>query len=283
MNEFKSSPLTRQEFDLFRGYIESESGISLDDEKAYLLENRLKFLLNKYESHSFGDLFQKVKAGKHPLLKIEVIDAITTNETLWFRDSGPYKILQDVFLPKMVEEVAKGKPRIRIWSAACSTGQEPYSIAITINEFCNHSNQDILKPSHIEILATDISKNAIETSRLGAYDKLSVSRGMPDELLSRYFKQNQNLWIIDPNLKKNIEFREFNLKNDFSPLGTFDIIFCRNVAIYFSSDFKKNLFHKLRMALRPGGFFFLGSSETLSYYSNEFNLKEHNKYNYYTV
>ena len=274
--------LTRQEFDLFRAYIEQESSISLDDEKTYLLESRLKGLVAEYGCNSFGDLYHKVKHDSVPLLKSKIIDAITTNETLWFRDRCPFTILDEVFLPEMVRQLATGKPKVRIWSAACSTGQEPYSIAMVINEFCRRKGPEVVNPSQFEILATDISAEAVATGKLGAYDRLAMTRGMPDQFSVKYFKQVQNYWVINAELKKMIEFKEYNLQQDFGGLGTFDMILCRNVAIYFAQQFKQQLFERLRSGLRPGGMFFLGSSETLTYYDSKFQVKEYNNCTYYT-
>lgn len=274
--------LTRQEFDLFRAYIEQESSISLDDEKTYLLESRLKRLVAEYDCGSYGDLYNKVKYDSVPLLKSKIIDAITTNETLWFRDRCPFTILDEVFLPDMAQQLSKGKPKVRIWSAACSTGQEPYSIAMVINEFCMRKGHDVVNPSQFEILATDISGEAVATGRLGAYDRLAMTRGMPERFSLKYFKQVQNYWVINADLKKMVEFKEHNLQQDFSSLGTFDMILCRNVAIYFTQQFKQQLFERLRDGLRPAGMFFLGSSETLTYYSSRFQVQEYNNCTYYT-
>ena len=268
---------------MFRVYIEKECSISLDDEKAYLLESRLKGLVEEHQCSNFGELYQKAVNNSIPLLHSKIIDAITTNETLWFRDNCPFKVLDEVFLPEMLRQLSMGKTKIRIWSAACSTGQEPYSISMVINEFCNRKGHDVISPSQFEILATDISSEAVSTGKLGAYDKLAMTRGMPDSLKLKYFKQVQNYWVIDAGLKKLVEFKEYNLQNDFGSLGSFDAIFCRNVAIYFSQDFKQKLFERLRAGLRPGGLFFLGSSETLTYYDSGFQSKEYQNCTYYSA
>ena len=183
------TPLTREEFDLFRVFIEQECSISLDDEKAYLLESRLKGLVEEHQCSSYGDLYLMAKNNNVPLLRSKIIDAITTNETLWFRDNCPYKVLDEVFLPEMLRQLSAGKPKVRIWSAACSTGQEPYSISMVISEFCNRKGHDVINPSQFEILATDISSEAVSTGKLGAYDKTAMTRGMPDSLKLKYFKQ----------------------------------------------------------------------------------------------
>ena len=266
---------------MFQAYIASESGITLDEGKTYLVESRLKGLLDVYDCANFGDLYQKAKTNAAPLIRTKIIEAMTTNETLWFRDQSPYTIFDDVFLPELARQLGAGKSKVRIWSAACSTGQEPYSIAMVISEFCRRHSAVSL--DQFEIVATDISAEALSVGKLGAYDGIAMGRGMADTFRDRYFKQSGKFWIIDGALKKIIDFKVFNLMESFSSLGTFDIIFCRNVAIYFSQDFKIELFGKMKRALHPGGMFMLGSSETLAYYSNDFEAKTHKGHTYYVA
>lgn len=273
--------ITPQEFQLLQAYIQEESGIALDPEKSYLLESRLRRLLAEFECASYGDLYRKARENRNPLLRTRIVDAITTNETLWFRDSVPFSILSEVFLPAMAEELRAGRPKIRIWSAACSTGQEPYSIAIRIHEFCRWQGNGTIRPEQFEILATDISSDALAVGKLGAYDSLAMSRGMSDAVRQRYFRESGRYWVIDPELKKILDFRQFNLLGDFGALGLFDAIFCRNVAIYFSQPVKQRLFEKMHLALRRGGHFFLGTSESLSYYETPFKSREYNNHTYY--
>ena len=273
--------ISRQEFQLFQAFILEQSGISLDDDKTYLVESRLKRLLAEFECATFGELFRKSSEDARGGLRSKIINAITTNETLWFRDKAPFTVLNEVFLPEMARQIARGKPKVRIWSAACSTGQEPYSIAIALHEFCLSHGGDGIRPSHFEILATDISSEALNLAREGAYDGLSMSRGMTDAVKMKYFRQNGRSWGIDANLKKLIEFRPFNLMDNFAPLGVFDAIFCRNVAIYFSQPVKTELFDKMYQCLRPGGMFLLGTSESLGYYNTRFKGREHNNHTYY--
>lgn len=272
--------ISKEEFALFQAYIASESGITLDEGKTYLVESRLKGLLDVYDCANYGDLYQKAKTSSAPLIRSKIIEAMTTNETLWFRDQSPYMIFDEVFLPEMARQLRAGKPKVRVWSAACSTGQEPYSMAMVISEFCRrHGN---LSLDQFEIVATDISAEALSVGKLGAYDSIAMGRGMADTFREKYFKQSGKFWIIDAALKKIIDFKVFNLMDSFSPLGTFDAIFCRNVAIYFSQDFKIELFRKMKRALHPGGMFMLGSSETLAYYSKEFEARSHKNHTYYT-
>ena len=275
--------LTPQEFALLRQYVEAESGISLGDDKQYLLESRLKGLMADMHCSGYGELYRQIKEDKQGHVRQKVIDAITTNETLWFRDKAPFVILEEFFLPAMVERIRSGKPRVRIWSAACSTGQEPYSIAIVIHNFLQRLGDGNITPQRFEIIATDISKEALGVAQMGAYDQFSMDRGMDTSNIHRYFKQNQRFWIIDPALKKIIDFRQFNLLGDFTGLGTFDMVLCRNVAIYFSHETKIRLFDKIRRVLNPRGLFVLGSTESMTFYTQAFESKAFKNNIYYEV
>ena len=274
-------PLTTQEFSLFRQFVEAESGISLGDDKQYLLESRLKGLMADMHCTGYGELYRLIKEDKRGHVRQKLIDAITTNETLWFRDKAPFIILEEFFLPAMVERIRNGKFRVRIWSAACSTGQEPYSLAIVIHNFLQRLGDANITPQQFEIIATDISKEALGVAKMGAYDKFSMERGMDRSNIDRYFKQNQRFWIINPILKKMIDFRQFNLLGEFSELGTFDMVLCRNVAIYFSHETKIKLYDKIRRVLNPQGLFVLGSTESMTFYTQAFVSKEFKSNIYY--
>jgi chemotaxis protein methyltransferase CheR len=278
-----ATPLSAQEFDTLRVFIESESGIALGGDKQYLMESRLKGLLPEFGCQSYGDLLNAAKANKHPLVRQKIIDAITTNETLWFRDKGPFVVMNDVFLPLAVEKIRRGFPKIRIWSAACSTGQETYSIAMVIHDFVKRLHDPAITTAHFEIVATDISSEALSVAQLGAYDRFSIERGLDAHNRDAYFKQNQSFWIIDPSLKRIVQFKRFNLLENPSQLGPFDCVFLRNVAIYFSTPTKLELIRRIRSILHPQGAFFLGSTESLSFVNHDFQVKEHQKYVYYQV
>ena len=275
--------LNPQEFEQFQEYIERESGISLESGKEYLLESRLRPLMREHGCLNYKQLLDKTKSDGTGMVRNKVIDAMTTNETLWFRDMGPFRTFEEVILPDMAKKISQGKPKVRIWSAACSTGQEPYSLAMLADEFLDKLGGSQMNYSHFEIVATDISSRALNAAQNGIFDKLSMSRGMVERYQSKYFRQDKSFWEIDARLKRMITFKEFNLQKNFEELGLFDIIFCRNVAIYFSHDFKVGLFKKIHRALNPGGYFFLGSSESLTYYSNEFQIKDHKNATYYQV
>ncbi|MBU0910306.1 MAG: protein-glutamate O-methyltransferase CheR [Proteobacteria bacterium] len=274
--------LQAEEFALIRRWVEEISGISVDDRKGYLIENRLGGLVAENRCSSFGEFYQKFKTGCPPILRDRIIDQMTTNETLWFRDMHPFNIFKEILLPAYCQEIAAGKRRtIRVWSSACSTGQEPYSLAILFLEAIRTNNQ--LKRGMIEIMASDISDSVLAQAKSGFYDKIAVNRGLQAEYRSRYFTDEGRLWHIAPEVKEMVKFQKFNLQDPFMKLGSFDIIFCRNVAIYFSEKFKRELFAKYARILTKGGILFLGSSESISLYSNEYDMLEHNKGIYYRV
>jgi chemotaxis protein methyltransferase CheR len=257
------------EFKLLRDYIEQHCGICLGEEKAYLIETRLAGLMVESGCPDFGSFYRMANANTSPTLRDKIVDAMTTNETLWFRDTHPFSILAEQLLPPLAEEIRDGRRfRIRIWSAACSTGQEPYSIAMVIHEFCR--THPWVKPSHFEILASDISPSALFLAKTGRFDENTLRRGLPDDMRSRYFHQDGHVWKVNPELQALITFRKFNLQDPLDVLGHFDIVFCRYVAIYFADEFKKRIFSGIARLLAPSGHLFISAVESLRGITDEF-------------
>lgn len=255
--------LDQPTFDALRDYVAKETRIALGDDKQYLVETRLRPLLESEACTSWNDLLKKAQTERSHRIRDLIVDAMTTNETLWFRDGRPFDVLREKLLPEYADEIRSGRrQKIRIWSAACSTGQEPYSIMITALEYMR--TQRDLQPEHIEILASDISDAALDEAKEGRYNSVAISRGLSSEMRDRYFVLNGRHWEISPDVRSRITFRRFNLQDTFSVLGTFDMIFSRYVAIYFNDEFKRELYRKYNDALVAGGCLFLGSSETLS-------------------
>jgi chemotaxis protein methyltransferase CheR len=235
-------------------------GVVLDDTKAYLIESRLGELARANGCASYRDLCQKARYAGDRALQQKIIDAITTQETLFFRDNSPFEVLQHRLLPDLIDGKAKTPfpKRIRIWSAASSTGQEPYSIAMSLAETLpNVASWDI------QILATDISDAAIRQASLGRYAAHEIQRGMPPRLLQKYFTEQNGVWKVRDELRAMVNFQKRNLLEPFVGIGPFDVIFCRNVAIYFDAPRRRDLFLRLADRLTPDGALLVGASESL--------------------
>ena len=262
--------ISRQEYDAFRALLEEACGIVLGDNKHYLVASRLGRLMSEFESTTIGELITKIKREPHSGLRQRVIDAMTTNETFWFRDNHPYMLLADLIFP----EIAKKRPsQVKIWSAACSSGQEPYSISMIVQEYLQKRPGSL--PDNVQIIGTDISPTMLKMSREALYDNLALSRGLSPERKQKFFTQEGEMWRVNDNIRRRVQFKELNLMNSYSALGKFDIIFCRNVLIYFSTELKRDILSRLARALVPGGYLFLGSTETLASYSDEFETVRH--------
>ncbi len=261
-----ANSLTTEDYQAFRLFLEDVSGIVLGENKQYLVTSRLTKLISQNEIDSFGTLMSRMKTDGR--LRNRIMDAMTTNETSWFRDVYPFDILKEKLLP----ELAKKKPRsIRIWSAACSTGQEPYSLSMMTQEYLQ-SKPGSLPVDAVQITGTDISPSVLATAKAGVYEGVAVSRGLPQERKSRFFQENNDGWEICADIKKRVSFRELNLMQNYTLLGRFDIIYCRNVLIYFSTESKRDILTRMAKCLNPGGFLVLGGSESITNYSDEFDL-----------
>ncbi len=270
--EFPSAPpaqssgresLNPQDFDQFRQFLESACGISLGDNKQYLVTNRIRRILEENNIATFAELVRVLKLGINRRLRDQVVDSMTTNETFWFRDIYPFDHLKNVLLPQLMQANNRMFGPVRIWSAACSSGQEPYSISMMVEDYKRQAMGNLLRP--VQIVATDLSPTVLEQARRGEYDRLSVLRGLSAERLERYFDNpDPNTWRVKSYVKERIEFRLLNLMDSYAALGKFDIVFCRNVLIYFNADLKRQILQKIHASLRPQGLLFLGSSEGLA-------------------
>lgn len=270
------------EFRLLRDYIEKNCGICLTDDKMYLVCTRLTTLMVESGCNSFADLYLKAVSDKTKALRDKIVEAITTNETFWFRDNSPFAILDEELLGKYAEEIGSGRRwKINIWCTACSTGQEPYSIAMTVLEFARRQNT--LKPEHVNIIATDISSTVLYLAMAGRYDAFSMSRGLPEDLKSRYFKPDGNVWVLTDEVKRMVTYKKLNLQENFSFFGRQDIIFCRNILFYFSDEFKKDILKRVAELLRPNGYLFLGASESIFNYTHDYEMLQHTIGLYYKV
>ena len=251
------------EFDQFRQFLQSACGIALGDNKQYLVSSRMRGLLKEHKLTSFSALLLALNKPGSRRLKDQVIEAMTTNETFWFRDIYPFEHLKDQLLPALMNEQNKGAEPIKIWSAACSSGQEPYSISIAVEEYRQLRAMGVLRRP-VEILATDLSSIVLVQARAGTYDRAAIARGLSEERLTRYFDQLDDLWRVKPAVRERVQFKAWNLLDPYISLGKFDVVFCRNVLIYFDSELKQGILRKLHGVLKPGGVLVLGSSESLA-------------------
>jgi chemotaxis protein methyltransferase CheR len=269
------SALSANELGLWSHYIHSICGVQVDSAKAYLIETRLGTLLRETGSVSFAELYNKVKADLTNGLRRKVIDAITTRETSFFRDTSPFDLLQHKVVPDLIDKrnKAPGSARpipIRIWSAACSTGQEAYSTAIVLKELLVDLNR-----YDVRILGTDISDKAVAQASYGHYGKFEMDRGMAPDKLTKYFTAEGQVWKIRDELRALATFKTLNLLEPFTFPARFDIIFCRNVAIYFSEQDKLRLFKSISKVLAPDGYLIIGATESITGLCPEFEPKRH--------
>ena len=276
--------LFEQEFRLLCKYIEDNYGIAITREKAYLLESRLGRVLAEAGLPSFMALYESINKPQGKLLAEQVIDAITTNETSWFRDGTPWLILEELFLPALLREIQDGRrQRVRIWSAACSTGQEPYSIAMAIAHYLQKNRITDVRLEQFEIIATDVSRTVLRLAQTACYDQIAMQRGLSKDYWARYFYREGEGWRLAESLRQAVHFQFLNLQRSFNQLGDFDFVFCRYVAIYFSENYKQLLFHKISRALQPAGVLFIGSSEILAGCQDVFSLEQYKNGVYYAA
>ncbi|MBB5763119.1 protein-glutamate O-methyltransferase CheR [Methylorubrum rhodesianum] len=249
--------MTEADFAFLRDYLRKRSGLSLGAEKRYLVESRLTPVCRRFGIATLTDLVGALRLSREGQLERAVVEAMTTNETFFFRDRAPFDLFRDVLLPKAIAARAAQR-RLRIWSAAASTGQEPYSLAMMIHEAGAQ-----LAGWQVEIVGTDLSTEVLEKARLGLYSHFEVQRGLPVQLLVKHFTQVGEQWRISPALAGMVSFRPLNLLSPFEHLGQFDIIYCRNVLIYFDAPTKTDVLERIAKALAPDGALLLGAAETV--------------------
>ncbi|OIQ25521.1 protein-glutamate O-methyltransferase CheR [uncultured Vibrio sp.] len=258
--------ISDQEYRDFSRFLESQCGIVLGDSKQYLVRSRLSPLVTKFKVATLSDLLRDVVSGRNRELRVAAVDAMTTNETLWFRDTYPFAVLAEKLLP----EVAANKRPIKIWSAASSSGQEPYSMAMTILE--TQQRKPGMLPN-VSITATDISATMLDMCRAGVYDNLALGRGLSPERRRTFFEDaGDGRMKVKDNVKRLVNFRPQNLMESYALIGKFDIIFCRNVLIYFSPDMKSQVLNQMANSLNPGGYLLLGASESLTGLTDRFDM-----------
>jgi chemotaxis protein methyltransferase CheR len=248
--------VTPQDYEFLRKLLKERSGLDLSTDKQYLVESRLVPLARKVGLPGIGELVARLRNGDASITT-DVVEAMTTNETFFFRDKIPFDHLRDTIVPALMHSRASRRT-LRIWSAACSTGQEPYSIAMCLRE-----NAAVLAGWRIEIVGTDLSHEVLEKSKAGIYSQFEVQRGLPIQLLVKYFAQIGEMWRLNADIRGMVQYRQLNLLQDFSSLGKFDVIFCRNVLIYFDQETKATTFERIAKMLEPDGMLMLGAAESV--------------------
>jgi chemotaxis protein methyltransferase CheR len=249
--------MTPQDYDFIRKLLRERSGLVLSAEKQYLVESRLLPVVRKAGLTSLAELVIALKAVPHAALSATVVEAMTTNESFFFRDKLPFENFRDFIMPALLQGRAQER-HIRIWCAAAATGQEPYSLAMALKEMSAKLNGWT-----VEIFSTDISQAALEKAKAGLYSQFEVQRGLPIQMLVKYFTQVGDHWQIAPEIRAMVTYRHFNLLHDFAAFGQFDVIFCRNVLIYFDQETKIAVLNRLARSIRHDGYLMLGAAETV--------------------
>jgi chemotaxis protein methyltransferase CheR len=264
-------------FDFVRQMLRERAAIVLDDGKQYLVDNRLSQLARREGLASAQDVIDRLRAAPAGPLQRKVIEAMTTTETLFFRDGKPYDALRNTILPELVRLRASER-KLQIWSCGCSSGQEPYSVGMVLREYFPS-----LASWDVRLVATDISTEMLARSRAGRYSQLEVNRGLPSAFRTKYFDKIGHDWQIRDVVRKLIEFRELNLAGHWNTLPPADLILLRNVLIYFDIKTKRQILGKLRKLLRPGGFLLLGTAETTMNVDDAFELVRSDGTAYYRL
>ncbi len=259
--------MTSEEYHLFQEFLKQCCGIILGPEKQYLVKSRLATVLNDFHLESFKDLMRLLNKPsiQSKTLMNRVIDAMTTNETYWFREKAHFLELEEAILPELMTNQTR---KLRVWSAACSTGQETYSLSICIERFLKQ--HQLLTRQEVDIIGTDVSENAIKIAKQAEYPEITLSRGLEKAVWSDYFEQTHDGYKLKTDISNRARFQQFNLLKPMAVLGQFDIIFCRNVFIYFSEQLKKDILHRMAGILKPKGVLFLGRTEVMHADMSEF-------------
>ena len=257
-------------------FIRFKSGIILDESKTYLVETRLGPLLDEFKLETYMELCRRAHSDQRVMNRL--IDEISTNETSFFRDNSPFELLKFRLIPEVMDRLSGAHDQVKIWSAASSTGQEVYSIAIACREIIGPA-----AANRVRIVGTDISDSAVRRASMGSYSELELGRGLPTEYLGRYFRAEGARWKVSDELRAMASFKQMNLLENCGSIGSFDIVFCRNVAIYFDNDSRRGLFERIARQLRPHGALLIGSSETMIGVTNIFERRDHLRSAYYVV
>lgn len=267
--------LTGNELSVISKYVYDLSGIVIDKNKSYLVESRLGPIAEELKCKNYSELYFRARQDASKRIANKIVDAITTNETFFFRDNSPFELLRHKIFPDLIDRKMEGPqaafPTMKIWSAACSTGQEVYSIAIILRELLGNE----INKWRITLLGTDISDAAIAQASYGRYNKTEISRGLKPDQVKKYFEEHDTYARVKDEIRYMANFKRINLLEPFNFIGRFDIILCRNVAIYFSMEDRKKLFDRLADQLNPKGALLIGATETLFGISDRYERKNY--------
>jgi chemotaxis protein methyltransferase CheR len=274
--------ISNDEFSLLKSYLHDTCGIDVPPEKSYLFVTRLAGLLSEIGCSSFSEFYHRINSGNDLSLRARLVEAMTTNETAFFRDAHPFQTLQNKVLPALAgrrRAESRYLPRLRIWSVGCSTGEEAYSIAMAVSEWL--ASQQAFTRNQVSIVAMDISGKALSVAKRGLYSESQLGDRLPGNYRQSYFHQIGGGWMVREDVRAMVLFNELNLAEPFEHLGCFDVIFCRNVIIYFSLELKKRIIEQFYRMLQPGGVLFMGASENLYNISSSFKTRYEEQTIYY--
>lgn len=242
------------EFHFFRNFLKDSSGYHLTDDKRYLLESRLEDVLRSWKLNDHRAIISSIRNDYSSKMATDVIEAMTINETFFFRDQIPFDVFENQLLDRLAESAVAN--RVRIWSAACSTGQEPYSVAMIATE-----KRSVYPKLLCDVVGTDINSRVLSRARQGVFSDIEVHRGLPDHYRDKYFTRDGSNWKINDDIRAQVHFRQMNLKGDYDVEGPFDFVLLRNVLIYFDTALKENILRRIADRMRPGGYLLLGAAE----------------------
>ena len=270
--------ISQSDFEFVRKLLYQRSAMALGDNKAYLVEARLSDLIQNGDCDNFAELMERLRSRRDRRHEDLVVEAMTINETWFYRDSHPFEALRETILPRLIEERAATR-RLNIWCAASSTGQEPYSVAMLLHRHF----PDVAHNWKVSFVATDISQDALAAARRGLYGRHEVARGLPDDLRARYFSPDGDRWQLDKTIRDMVRFEQLNLAGPWPLMDRLDLVMIRNVLIYFDLETKRDIFRRIRQLMQPWGYMMLGAAETTMYIDSQFKRESIQKCNCYRV
>ena len=271
----------RNEFSQIREYVEGTCGVVIAPSKDYLIESRLAQMVVQYGCRDVNEFYREAVKDRTGVILDRIVDAMTTKETMWFRDADVWQLFRTVIIPELESRTEGMKAPMKVWSAACSTGQEPYSMAMLLEEM--QAIREIRSAANYQITATDISSTSIDLANEGRYNRIVMARGLPSDYREKYFTEENGASLLSQRIRDRVSFRKLNLLRDMDTLGSFDVILIRNVLMYFSKEIKQALLHRIATSLRPGGVLIVGASESLLEYTSEFRLVKSERAVYYQL